>query len=252
MTKTTSSLVKLLLLAITIFLMLSTVSAKRSNKDNNGEESYQTAVRVHKWANDKERFNLYAKSAQLGHPIAQFNLGMMYTNGKSVSIDHQQAVYWYKKSAAQKFSTAQYRLGEMHYLAKGGLPRNLNKAIELFTQAAEQNEAGAQLNLAMLYGSGEGVIADSKLAFFWLQRAMTHGHEEALAYQKLLVNSKDKLFSEDQQLFYWTKIASELGIAEAKVKLANLYALGKGVVEDDSIAPLNIQLDELLDNKGSK
>jgi TPR repeat protein len=252
MTKSTSSIIKLLLLSISMVLLLSTASAKRSTKDDNGEEYYQTAVRVHKWANDKERFNLYAKAAQLGHPIAQFNLGMMYTNGKSVTIDHQQAVYWYQKSAAQKFSTAQYRLGEMHYLAKGGLSRNLNKAIELFSMAAEQNEAGAQLNLAMLYGSGEGVIADSKLAFYWLQRAMTYGNEEASVYQQILAKSQKKLFSEDQQLFYWTKIASELGIAEAKVKLASLYAVGKGVVEDDSIAPLKVNFEDLPDSKDSK
>jgi len=245
MTKPRTSLLKILLLSISITFFIPTAIAKQSKKDQSGEEAYQTAVRTHKWANDKERFNLYAKAAQLDHPIAQFNLGMMYTNGKSVTIDHQQAVYWYEKSAAQEFSTAQYRLGEMYYLAKGGLPRNLNKAIALFTLAAAQNEAGAQLNLAMIYGSGEGYSGDSKLAFSWLQRAMSDGHEEAFVYQKLLIQSNNKLYSEDQKLFYWTKKASELGIPEAKVKLATLFAAGNGVGGDQSIPPLKIQLEAL-------
>jgi TPR repeat protein len=35
----------------------------------------------------------------------------MYTNGKGVSKDAKQAVYWYKKAAEQGYAGAQYNLG---------------------------------------------------------------------------------------------------------------------------------------------
>ena len=228
---------KLLFISLLVCFIFTSLPAKSFSKpekvSKEADKAYTTAVRVHKWANEKEMFNLYAKSAQLGHPIAQYNLAMMYDNGKSVTIDHQQAVYWYKKSAEQEFSTAQYRLGEMYFFAKGGLPKDVEKAIGLFRKAAAQNEAGAQLNLAILYGTGEGVVLNFGQANFWFIKAMEHGQEEASTYQNLLFAAKDKKFSETQRHFYWTKKAAELGINSAKVELAKLYKAGKAVLIND-------------------
>ena len=47
---------------------------------------------------------------------------MMYANGEAVNVDYQQSVYWFRKSADQRFAPAQLRLGELHYFGMGGLP----------------------------------------------------------------------------------------------------------------------------------
>ena len=41
------------------------------------------------------------RKAEAGDAEAQFNLGFCYGNGKGVSCDYGQAVYWYRKSAEQ-------------------------------------------------------------------------------------------------------------------------------------------------------
>jgi len=169
-------------------------------------------------------FELYARSAELGHVIAQYNLAMMYSNGESVYVDYQQAVYWFRKSASQDFPPAQYRLGEMYYFEKGGLRRDLEKAVALFTQAAELNDPDAQMNLAMLFATGEGLVLDTEQALSWMTRAYQSGNDSALEYKKMLMNSKDGKFSVDQKERFWLEKAADLGIKEAQQVLGMLLS----------------------------
>ncbi|MCP4048786.1 MAG: sel1 repeat family protein [Gammaproteobacteria bacterium] len=173
-------------------------------------------------ANLEEIFELYARSAELGNAIAQYNLAMMYSNGESVYVDYQQAVYWFKKSAQQEFAPAQYRLGEMYYFEKGGLPRDLGMAVELFNVAAQQHDPDALMNLAMLAGTGEGVPQDTEKAFFWIKQARKSGNDSAADYQKMLATSVDGKFTEDQQTRFWIEKAADLGIREAQIELGIL------------------------------
>jgi len=136
----------------------------------------------------------------------------MYSNGESVNVDYQQAVYWYKKSASQNFPPAQFRLGEMYYFAKGGLPRDLAMAVTLIQKSAEHGDPEAQLDLAMLNGTGEGLPKDTEKALLWIARAKQGGHDMALYYQKILTTSPNGRFTKEQQKDYWVKKAAELGI----------------------------------------
>ena len=175
---------------------------------------YQNAIQLHGAEMLEEVFEQYARSAELGHAIAQYNLAMMYSNGESVYVDYQQAVYWFKKSADQKFAPAQFRLGEMYYFEKGGLQRDLDKAIALFTKAAIQNDPDAQMNLALLYGTGEGLPLDTGKALFLIKRAGEAGNESAHEYYNMLAASTDGRFTKDQQTRYWIEKAVDLGIRE--------------------------------------
>ncbi|MCK5360938.1 MAG: sel1 repeat family protein [Gammaproteobacteria bacterium] len=183
---------------------------------------YKNALQLLGTANLEEEFEQYAKSAELGNAIAQYNLAMMYSNGESVYVDYQQAVYWFKKSANQEFAPAQYRLGEMYYFEKGGLPRDLEKAVALFRKAAKRHDADAQMNLAMLNGAGEGLPVDTEKALIWMKQAREGGHESAFDYQKMLMASENGQFSVDQQERYWIEKAAELGIREAQEALGIL------------------------------
>jgi TPR repeat protein len=146
------------------------------------------------------------------HPIAQYNLAMMYSNGESVNVDYQQSVYWFNKSADQGFPPAQHRLGEMYYFGRGGVSRNISRAVSLFLLAAKQNDPDAQMNLAMLYGTGEGVPADTYEAFRWLEKANALGDESATAYQRMLSASDNGKFTVEQHNTFWAEKAEELGL----------------------------------------
>jgi TPR repeat protein len=194
-----------------------------SNKTEEiADDYYRSAIKLPGSANLEEVFDLYARSAELGNAIAQYNCAMMYSNGESVYVDYQQAVYWFKKSAQQEFAPAQYRLGEMYYFEKGGLPRDLGKAVELFKKAAEQHDPDALMNLAMLFGTGEGVPHDTEKALFWIKQAHKSGNDSAPDYQKMLTVSVDGQFTKDQQTRFWIEKAAELGIREAQIELGIL------------------------------
>jgi TPR repeat protein len=42
----------------------------------------------------------YRKLAKQGHATAQFNLGIMYDNGRGVTQDYAKAVHWYRNLPA--------------------------------------------------------------------------------------------------------------------------------------------------------
>lgn len=43
----------------------------------------------------------FEQAAELGHPEAQINMGLIYANGEGVDRDLDKALYWYSKAAAQ-------------------------------------------------------------------------------------------------------------------------------------------------------
>lgn len=204
-------------LALVLPLILFAGTGLASQKDKETAESYyQKAIRLQGSSRLEEIFELYARSAELGNPVAQYNLAMMYSNGESVYVDYQQAVYWFRKSAGQSFAPAQYRLGELYYFARGGLERDLDKAIELFNMAAKQKDADAQMNLAMLCGTGEGLPLDKEKSLSWLLKARIGGNPAARDYQRMLNESALGRFTPEQQHRYWLEKAAELGIRKAR------------------------------------
>ena len=185
------------------------------------------AMELQDLASLDEQFELYARSAELGNAVAQYNIAMMYSNGEAVNVDYQQAAYWFRESAAQNFAPALYRLGEMHYFGRGGLAVDLDKAIELFEQAARRGDSDAQMNLAMLLGSGEGVPLDTARALHWMQEADGNGHPAAVEYREMLAASPGGRFSDEtrrayweQQQTFWIDKAAEYGVREAEEAVA--------------------------------
>ncbi|GBC22494.2 kinase-like domain-containing protein [Rhizophagus irregularis DAOM 181602=DAOM 197198] len=49
-------------------------------------------------------------AANLGHDVAQYNLGNMYKNGDGIAKDIDKAIHWYKKAAEQGYQNAQNKL----------------------------------------------------------------------------------------------------------------------------------------------
>jgi TPR repeat protein len=58
--------------------------------------------------------------------------------------------------------------------------------VKWYRQAAEQNFAGAQLNLGVCYEQGEGVGKDAVEAVKWYHLAASQGMEDAATYRAQL------------------------------------------------------------------
>ena len=66
--------------------------------------------------------------------------------------------------------TKQICLGDCYYYGYG-ISKDLTKAIECYTKAANQGDAKAQYNLGLCYYYGQGVSQDYEKAFHWYEKA---------------------------------------------------------------------------------
>jgi TPR repeat protein len=150
-------------------------------------DSVQLDIRAGKAHTKAQRDALYAKQYDMLHQVlqvdplhlkAQYNLGVMYKEGKGVQQDSKQAVAWFQKAVDQGFAAAQYNLGFMYRQGKG-VQQDSKKAAAWWQKAAEQGLVEAQSSLGNMYGKGEGVQQDVKQAALWFQKAADQGHTKA-------------------------------------------------------------------------
>ena len=109
-------------------------------------------------------FNEFKELAEQGEAAAQFNLALMYANGRGVLQDDKEAVKWY-------------------------------------TKAAEQGDADAQFNLGLGYATGEGVLQDNVYAHMWGNIASSNGTELGAALRDSVAeNMTPEQIAEAQRL----------------------------------------------------
>jgi len=110
---------------------------------------YQKAIDAYKRKDYKTSYNLILPLAEKGFAKAQYNLGVMYGNGKGVAKDYSKAIKWWNHAANQGNGKAQYNLGVMYEEGKG-VKKNLKKAANWYQLASNQGHAKAQEKLNLL------------------------------------------------------------------------------------------------------
>lgn len=162
--------------------------------------------------------NTFYTLAKEGDAKAQYNVGLIYANGKGTTKDLPKAQKWYEKAASQGSGPAQYNLAQMYHVAAQndthayekakywyekavesgvmqahnnlaslymegkGVKKDQKKAFELFQKAASMGESTAQVNVAVLYAWGDGVTHDKMKAYENLKKALIAGQSEASGY----------------------------------------------------------------------
>ena len=92
----------------------------------------------------------------------------------------------YAKAAEQGVAVAQYDLGLM-YRHGHGVRQDYKKAAELYAKAAEQGFADAQNNLGIMYLNGHGVRRDDVQAYKWFMTSAAQGLESARENRDILI-----------------------------------------------------------------
>ncbi|MDE2680034.1 MAG: LysM peptidoglycan-binding domain-containing protein [Verrucomicrobiota bacterium] len=116
-----------------------------------------------------------------GARIAQFNLGMLYEQGKGVNKDHPRAAKWHLLAAKSGLADAQFALG--YLLEKGTASGTVLDtpdpvgAMHWYSRAANQGFGPAQQNLAQLHMRGQGTTRDLTLAYKWFALAGRNAKE---------------------------------------------------------------------------
>ena len=138
--------------------------------------------------------------AEQGSSFAQYELGVMYANGRGVPEDDREAVKWYTLAAEQGYVPAQTNLGWMYSNGRG-VPEDDREAVKWYTLAAEQGEKYAQFNLGLMYYFGEGVLEDYVYAYMWWNIASSLGNENATNSEEIVAEKMSRSqIAEAQQL----------------------------------------------------
>ena len=78
--------------------------------------------------------------AEAGGAAAQFNVGLLYYDGKGVPQDYDQAAKWFNRAADQDYTKAQMNLGEMYYVGEG-VKRDYVQAYKWLNLCASKGDA---------------------------------------------------------------------------------------------------------------
>ena len=70
-------------------------------------------------------------------------------------------------------------LGEKYTLGIQGLQKDMRKAVELYTEAAELGSVAALSNLARVYHRGEGIEEDKAKSVYFYEKAALKGHAQS-------------------------------------------------------------------------
>jgi TPR repeat protein len=162
--------------------------------------------------NRKTAIEWIRKAAQAGHPAAQHLLGEMDLGSGDKHVE--QGAHWVALAAEQGRPSAQSLLGWL-YATGTGVPKDLNRAFELYLRAAKAGVPSAQNNLAELYETGGVGTRDESRAAYWYRRAAQTGFPPAeFNLGRLYVEGKGVPEDEDKARA-WLRRARERGVGDA-------------------------------------
>lgn len=174
-------------------------------------------------------FAEWKAAAEAGQAEAQFDLGVLYAQGKGVQRDLTTAERWYRKSAEQGNSEAEFALGQMYSLG-WGVPRDEADALRWFQMANSPDSDGPSTDWTLI--DGYGVQQDQKQAAYWYELAAQKGHAEAQFNLGRLYATGKGVAHDEEQATRWVRAAASQGYAPAQARLGTRYANGLGIGQD--------------------
>ena len=112
------------------------------------------------------------------------------------------------------------------------------ESLSLPTARAAHGDATAQLQMAMRYAEGDGVVQNDKEAARWFALAAQQGLAEAQYRYGLALLQGRGVVQDYQAAFSWIERPAKLGYAPAQYSLGELYRFGTGTTMDKARAYL--------------
>lgn len=161
------------------------------------------------------------QAALSGDPIALYEIGSRYADGRGTAVKLDQAVKWIELSANQNFAPAQYRLA--NFYEKGtGVNRDVEKAKNLYEAAANNGNVNAMHNLGVLYASSSGA-GDFDKAADWFRSAAEHGVRDSQVNIAILYARGEGVARDLVESYKWFAIAAIDGDTDAATKRDEVF-----------------------------
>ncbi len=171
-----------------------------------------------------------------GVPEAQHDMGAIYVAGHGkIPKNLDKAILWFEEAANNGIANAKYNLGVLHHQGLG-VTQSISRAMALYEDAAELGHPEAQYNLGIAHIEGVGVSYNPKRAAYFFQMAANKNVTEA-AYNLGLIYENGLLGeTRPEDALLWYKAAADQGSPEAQSALDQLAtSLGIGIDEVNRI-----------------
>lgn len=153
----------------------------------------------------------------MGNPVGQSGLGIMYLQGKGVPKDTDKALKYFTQAADQGWVDGQLQLGNMYYSGIG-VKRDFKLANKYFNLASQSGHVLAFYNLGQMHASGVGMMRSCPTAVELFKNVAERGKWA----ERLMVAYQDyRAYKFDEAFMQYTLLA-ELGYEVAQSNAAFL------------------------------
>lgn len=159
---------------------------------------------------------------------ARYYVGYHYEKGVGLEQNYKKAVECYTQAANNGFAPAQCRLGLCYDLGYTGNP-DPDKAVEWYRKAAEQGNVDAQCNLGYCYAHGNGVKINQQQAMIWYLKAARQNNAVAQYNIGLAYDEGLGVKQDLSKAIEWYTRAANQNFAPAQSNLGYCYVKGRGV-----------------------
>lgn len=168
-------------------------------------------------------------SAGLGDVEAQVRLAKLYAEGHGLPRDEEKSLFWYGEAAEQGHAEAQrYLAFEAYSLTWAEMARWRQKL-------ADQGDVRAKYLLGDMYAKGIGVPQDKAKALYWFRSAADQEYDSAQFMLGDMYAAGDGVPQDKAEAAAWLRKAAEWN-NRAQWQLGVMYAAGDGVPQDTKTA----------------
>lgn len=162
------------------------------------------------------------EAAEAGQVHAQYKLGKIYRDGRSVEKDALLAAAWLTRAAEQDSDAAAYALGVLLLTGGEELEKDVPAAVSWLRRSAESGNQYAQYQLSRLLLQGEEVPREIEEAVRWLTVSAEQGNQYAqYALGKLYLIGKE-VPQDPKAAVRWFTLSAAQGNEYAQYVLAHM------------------------------
>lgn len=180
----------------------------------------------------------WQKLAENGNALAQYNIGVLYAEGRGVPADREKAMAWWRQAAKGGYLAANHNLA-LALIEDASLKGNrtaATEALRLLNKAADGGLVRSQYTLAQMYAYGLGVARNDAIARHLLQKAAVSGLAAAQYNLAKFLRDGRGGPRDLPAAAAWFEKAALQGHVRAQSRLAVRYARGEGVKRDPVMA----------------
>ncbi len=164
-------------------------------------------------------------------PDSALALNQLGILAEQVDNSPVEAAGFYERAAESGFAAAAVNLARLYRSGKG-VVADSGRALALYKTAAEQDYAPAYGPIGAMYFNGEGTNRDDRAAAEWLEQAVENGSSEAALFLGRLFEAGAGVAKNPARAVELYTSAANAGHADAQNALGYMYRSGSGVTRD--------------------